>query len=47
MKLQMIGCSHRRTGTDIREQLTYTPLEVGAALELWQSRFPAAEAVLL
>jgi glutamyl-tRNA reductase len=47
MKLQMIGCSHKLSGVEIRERLTYTMPEVGAALELWQARYPKAEAVLL
>jgi glutamyl-tRNA reductase len=47
MKLQMIGCSHKLAGVDVRERLTFTPPEAGAALDLWQSRFPLTEAVLL
>jgi glutamyl-tRNA reductase len=47
MKLQMIGCSHKLARVDVRERLTFTACEVGAALKLWQDRFPSAEAVLL
>lgn len=34
MKLQMIGCSHKLAGVDIRERLTFTSSEVGDALGL-------------
>lgn len=47
MNLQMTGCSHKLAGVDARERLTFTVPEAGAALDLWQARFPAAEAVLL
>jgi glutamyl-tRNA reductase len=47
MNLQMIGCSHKLAGFDARERLTFTTPEAGAALDLWQTRFPTAEAVLL
>jgi len=47
MKLQMLGCSHRRSSVAIRERLAFSPAQAEAALDDLRSRFPDAEAVLL
>ncbi|HEV7222778.1 MAG TPA: glutamyl-tRNA reductase [Pirellulales bacterium] len=47
MKLQMLGCSHRRSSVAIRERLAFSPAQAEAALDDLRSRFPETEAVLL
>jgi glutamyl-tRNA reductase len=47
MKLQMIGCSHRRTGIDVRERLAFDANQANTALDDLRRRFPETEAVLL
>ncbi len=47
MNLQMVGCTHREMGIDIRQQLTFDRSQTVEALGQWQSRFPDAELVLL
>jgi glutamyl-tRNA reductase len=47
MKLQMVGCSHHHSSLALRERLAFNPAQAAEALDLWRSRFPAAEAVLL
>ncbi len=47
MNLRMIGCTHRASGVDVRQQLAFGDAQVGDALETWRTRFPAAELVLV
>jgi glutamyl-tRNA reductase len=47
MNLRMVGCTHRATGVDIRQQLAFGDEQAGDALTRWQDRFPAAELALL
>jgi len=47
MNLQMVGCTHRDAGIDIRQQLAFDSSQTLDALSQWQSRFPDAELVLL
>ncbi len=47
MKLQMVGCSHHRSGVDLRQRLAFTPAQASEALDAIRSQFPEAEAVLL
>src|SRR5215470_14827109 len=47
MKLQLVGCSHQSSSLALRERLAFNPAQAAEALDLWRSRFPAAEAVLL
>jgi len=44
---RMVGCSHHRTPIEIREKLAFSPEQVRQALELFASRFPESESVLL
>jgi glutamyl-tRNA reductase len=43
----MVGCTHRATGVDVRQQLAFGDHQVGDALERWRERFPQTELVLL
>jgi glutamyl-tRNA reductase len=47
MNLRMVGCTHRATGVDVRQQLAFGDNQVGDALDQWRERFPKAELVLL
>ncbi len=47
MKVQMVGCSHHNSSTEIRGRLAFSPTQVGQALEHLRGRFPGTEAVLL
>ncbi|HEV3023049.1 MAG TPA: glutamyl-tRNA reductase, partial [Pirellulales bacterium] len=47
MKLQLVGCSHRRSSVATRERLAFSPAQAEAALEGLRERFPRSEAVLL
>jgi glutamyl-tRNA reductase len=47
VKVQMVGCSHHNSSTDIRGRLAFGPGEVGPALQSLRDRFPGTEAVLL
>jgi glutamyl-tRNA reductase len=47
MNLRMIGCTHRATGIDVRQQLAFGDQQVPHALAQWRERFPAAELVLV
>src|SRR5687767_2295800 len=47
MNLRMVGCTHRATGVDVRQQLAFGESQVGDALERWRVRFPSSELVLL
>ncbi|NOY41447.1 MAG: glutamyl-tRNA reductase [Planctomycetes bacterium] len=47
MNLQMVGCTHRETGIDIRQQLAFDYSQTLEALREWQSRFPDTELLLL
>jgi glutamyl-tRNA reductase len=47
MNLRMVGCTHRATGVDVRQQLAFGDHQVGDALDRWRERFPTAELVLL
>ncbi len=47
MNLRMIGCTHRATGVDVRQQLAFGDQQAPDALAQWRERFPAAELVLV
>ena len=47
MNLRMVGCTHRATSVDVRQQLAFADDETPDALARWRARFPAAELVLL
>ncbi len=47
MKLLMVGCSHHRSGVEVRERLAFSSAQAGEALDHLRKRFPGAEAVLL
>jgi glutamyl-tRNA reductase len=47
MNLRMIGCTHRASGVDVRQQLAFQDSQIPDALERWQTRFPGAELVLV
>jgi glutamyl-tRNA reductase len=47
MKVQMVGCSHHNSSTEVRGRLAFSPAQVKQALETWRDRFPRSEAVLL
>jgi glutamyl-tRNA reductase len=47
MNLRMIGCTHRATGVDVRQQLAFGDQQIADALERWRERFPATELVLV
>ena len=44
---RMVGCSHHRTPIEIREKLAFSPEQVRQALEVFATRFPESESVLL
>ena len=47
MKLTMIGCHHKTADIALREQLTFSPEQAVAALQIWAEHHAAYEAVLL
>jgi glutamyl-tRNA reductase len=47
MNVQLVGCSHHHSSLEVRERLAFNKDQICAALDLWQERFPRAEAVLL
>ena len=47
MKIQLIGCTHRRSSVTVRERLAFSPDEISTALDGWQQRFPKTEVVLI
>ena len=47
MKLQMVGCTHGHTATDVRERLSFNESQTRQALSVWRDRHPDAEAVLV
>lgn len=47
MNLRMIGCTHRATGVDVRQQLAFSDNQAPDALQQWRERFPATEFVLV
>lgn len=47
MNLQLIGCSHHQASVSVRERLAFSPSQVEDFLDLFYSRFPESEAVLL
>jgi glutamyl-tRNA reductase len=47
MNLRMVGCTHRATNLDLREQLAFADHETSDALARWRQQFPYAELVLL
>ena len=47
MKLLMVGCSHHRSGIDVRERLAFDTAQAGQALDHLRQRYPQVEAVLL
>lgn len=47
MNLRMIGCTHRASGVDLRQQLAFGNEQTSDALARWRERFPAAEFALL
>jgi glutamyl-tRNA reductase len=47
MNLRMIGCTHRASGVDLRQQLAFGTEQTSEALARWRERFPAAEFALL
>jgi glutamyl-tRNA reductase len=47
MNLRMVGCTHRATGLDLRQQLAFGSEQTSDALVRWRHRFPSAELALL
>jgi glutamyl-tRNA reductase len=47
MNLRMVGCTHRSTRVDVRQQLAFGENQAGDALVRWRERFPAVELVLV
>ena len=47
MILRMVGCTHRATGIDLRQQLAFGSEQTSDALVRWQERFPSTELALL
>ncbi len=47
MNLRMVGCTHRATGVDLRQQLAFGGEQTSDALARWRERFPTAELALL
>lgn len=47
MNLRMVGCTHRASGVDVRQQLAFGDAQAGDALDQWRTRFPEAELVLV
>jgi glutamyl-tRNA reductase len=47
MNLRMVGCTHRATGLDLRQQLAFGTEQTSDALLRWQERFPSTELALI
>jgi glutamyl-tRNA reductase len=47
MNLRMVGCTHRATNLDLRQQLAFGSEQSADALARWRKRFPMAELALL
>jgi len=47
MNLQVVGCSHHQSTVAIRERLAFTEQQIRPFLDLFYTRFPQSEAVLL
>jgi glutamyl-tRNA reductase len=47
MNLRMVGCTHRATNLDLRQQLAFGNEQTSDALARWRARFPTAELALL
>lgn len=47
MKLQMIGCSHHNAAVEIRERISFNPVQAREALLQLRSRYPDLESVIL
>jgi glutamyl-tRNA reductase len=47
MNLRMVGCTHRATNLDLRQQLAFGNEQTSDALARWRKRFPTAELALL
>lgn len=47
MNLRMVGCTHRASGVDLRQQLAFGSEQTSDALARWRERFPTAEFALL
>jgi glutamyl-tRNA reductase len=47
MKLQVVGCSHHNASVEMREQLAFSPEQVGNALSLLRRQYPGTETVVL
>jgi glutamyl-tRNA reductase len=47
MNIRMVGCTHRSSGVDVRQQLAFADEQTGDALARWRERFPGAELALL
>jgi glutamyl-tRNA reductase len=47
MNLRMVGCTHRASGVDLRQQLAFGTEQTSDALARWRERFPTAEFALL
>ena len=47
MNLRMIGCTHRASGVDLRQQLAFGSEQTSDALAQWREQFPTAEFALL
>ena len=47
MNLRMVGCTHRDSGLDLRQQLAFTGPQIEKALAEWGERFGGAELAIL
>jgi glutamyl-tRNA reductase len=47
MNLRMVGCTHRASSLDLRQQLAFGNEQTSDALACWRKQFPAAELALL
>ena len=47
MNLRMVGCTHRLTNLDLRQQLAFGSEQSADALKRWRKRFPTTELALL
>lgn len=47
MNLRMVGCTHRDANLDVRQLLAFSPEDITTALQVWQTKSPLAEFVLL
>jgi glutamyl-tRNA reductase len=47
MNLRMVGCTHRATNLDLRQQLAFGGEQTSDALLRWRQRFPTTELVLV